>query len=71
MLRETEISRALEVAERIGQSVEEREFTSNKIKLTLSIGVAQLIDEDVSGLIKRADKMLYRSKENGRNKTSF
>lgn len=71
MLRETEISRALEVAERIGQSVEEREFTSNKIKLTLSIGVAQLIDEDVSGLIKRADKMLCLSKENGRNKTSF
>lgn len=71
LLTDTNIYKGLEIAERIRKSVEEKEFTENKMKLTISIGLKQRVDEDVSELIKNTDKMLYESKAKGRNKTSF
>lgn len=56
------------LAEKIRGTIEQHEFP-NKIKLTLSIGVAEYKAHDTpESWISRADKALYEAKENGRNK---
>jgi diguanylate cyclase (GGDEF)-like protein len=43
----------------------------NELRVTISIGATIIQEEDtVETLIKRADKMLYRSKEEGRNRVT-
>ena len=39
-----------------------------KLHLTISAGVAQLENEDISGFIQKADEKLYEAKKSGRNK---
>lgn len=73
LLLDCHINRAVEIAERIRQTVEENFFTLNsgeKIKLTISIGVASFKDstKDPAMLIDDADKALYEAKKTGRNK---
>ena len=41
----------------------------DEVRVTASIGVAQYyLQESVAGLIERADKALYRAKQNGRDR---
>lgn len=73
ILPETSLERALVPAERIRQSVADRKFEladGVEVSVTLSIGVASfpLGTEDVSSLILRADRALYRAKGLGRNR---
>jgi diguanylate cyclase len=73
LLLDCHINRAVEIAERIRQTVEENVFVLNsgvKIKLTISIGVASYNDStiDPALLIDDADKALYEAKKSGRNK---
>jgi diguanylate cyclase len=73
LLLDCHINRAVEIAERIRQTVEENVFVLNsgvKIKLTISIGVASYKDStiDPALLIDDADKALYEAKKSGRNK---
>jgi len=63
------------LAERVRAQIEEldMEFESNKISVTVSLGVACSHDknfENPEQLIKNADTCLYYSKENGRNKVT-
>ena len=63
-----DISSAAVLAQKLRKLVEEHNF-SQHIKLTISIGVAQLQDnETAEKWISRADSMLYKAKESGRNK---
>ena len=73
---------AIEVAERIQQSVSSTTFVENegiKCSLTVSIGVSTLESPDISKdaqtlgreLLRKADKALYQAKQNGRNKVIF
>ncbi len=56
------------LAEKIRDIIEQHRFANN-IKLTLSIGVAEYNTLDTpESWISRADKALYKAKENGRNK---
>lgn len=71
ILRDTDIKMGYKIAERIRKDVMHRTFSNEKIQITVSIGLAQYDDEDVSSLIKRADKNLYQSKADGRNKTTY
>jgi len=58
---------ALELAERIRNSIEER-IDSEVGRVTASFGVAELrLDESTASLINRADKALYTAKLNGKN----
>jgi diguanylate cyclase (GGDEF)-like protein len=70
LLPETEMSGALEVAERIRSRVEGAEFPGRRI--TLSIGVAEFpTDADTApGIIAIADKALYVAKREGRNQVA-
>ena len=72
LLPETNLEQALVVAHRIQQMWEQSpvNLDGELIYSTVSIGLAQASPEDKSldDLLRRADKMLYKAKENGRNR---
>jgi diguanylate cyclase (GGDEF)-like protein len=62
-----------EVAERLRTTVADASVANpvGPIRVTISIGVAQLKpDDDLVRLITRADEALYRAKDNGRNQVA-
>ena len=75
LLPETVLARAIDVAERLRQAVAALDIPgpSGTVKFTASLGVAQLLREDQSldHLLARADRALYRSKAEGRNRVSY
>lgn len=64
--------KAESITEKIRKKVEETSFCTEKnIKVTLSFGISQNeADKTLIDIIKDADKALYNSKNNGRNRVS-
>lgn len=62
------------VAERIRYLVENTEVTTEggeKLKVTVSVGVTVVNKHDtLEAVVKRADELMYKSKENGKNRIS-
>lgn len=61
-----------QLAERVRESIESMtvDFDQQKLRVTMSLGLTQAIEEDdLASVIKRADDALYSSKEAGRNNT--
>jgi diguanylate cyclase (GGDEF)-like protein len=59
---------AEEVCERIRGQFESEAFLSEKVFVTVSIGIADFCgDEDERTLLRRADAALYEAKNGGRN----
>jgi len=75
ILPETEGESAVNVAERIRNGFESLIFspaTGKEVHKTVSIGVAQYLpNEDLSSFMNRADKAMYRAKEQGKNRVIF
>jgi len=71
VLPETTLDGAALLAETLRQKVAEREFVFHEdtIRVTISIGGAELKEEDrfANDLIRRADERLYAAKNGGRN----
>ena len=70
LLPETDTRKALSVAEKLRELVEKANFraSGDKISITLSCGISQLLDGDsCESIFERADKALYKAKQNGRN----
>ncbi len=71
IMPETEGKGALAVAEKIRKTIEKLEFIYKKdvVRVTVSIGVAQVEERDksVSDIFDRADTAVYKAKEGGRN----
>lgn len=64
----------IEIADRIRMLIEnsEIEIDNKKIKVTISIGISLIRDDEIiESLIKRADEGVYLAKKNGRNKVKF
>ena len=58
---------AYKMLERLRMIIENTQFI-NDIRITISAGVAELKDSDISDdLVRRADEALYKAKNNGRN----
>lgn len=59
------------VAERIRKCIEQTPFTIGEdcIPMTISIGLTHIDIQDLDQTVRRADRALYASKTNGRNKT--
>lgn len=73
MLRESAEDQAVTCAERCRKAIDGSDFTFTgiPIKVTISVGVATLLDSDfarMEDLIAAADKYLYRAKRAGRNR---
>ncbi|MDP0489336.1 MAG: sensor domain-containing diguanylate cyclase [Fusobacterium sp. JB021] len=67
-------NKLIEIANRIRVLVENSELNleKGKIKVTISIGVSLIKEEDSIGtLVKRADEGVYLAKKNGRNRVEF
>ena len=67
----TNLQESLRAAERARQAIAESSFSFEgaELKVTVSIGVAQIFDtEDEATLVKRSDSALYAAKSAGRNR---
>ncbi|QEK12839.1 diguanylate cyclase [Crassaminicella thermophila] len=68
ILPETGLQDAYKLAERLRKSISNIKFKEKNIKVTISGGVAELEKENALKLIGKSDKLLYKAKENGRNR---
>jgi len=65
----TELKDACEKMEEIRKLIQNHLFCGKKkLKITISVGVSKLKNEDLKGLIEKADKNLYEAKNSGRNR---
>jgi diguanylate cyclase (GGDEF)-like protein len=74
ILPETQISEALGICSRVQEVIAGEPFVvgDERIEVTVSQGVAGIDGEGtVDELIERADRALYRAKENGRNRVEW
>lgn len=76
MLYNTDADAAMMVAERIRKNIAEQEliYENNKMSLTISIGVSVFDgynSVNAKDLVELADRALYQSKENGRNRVTL
>lgn len=64
-----------EIGERIRRTIQEHQFVyeGHRLPITISVGIASILNTDKSwsDIFSRADKALYISKNNGRNRVSF
>lgn len=68
----TSLSNAVEVSNKIRESIEQTLSTIPERKITVSVGVTEAhIDDTEDSLYRRADGLLYHSKENGKNRVTF
>ncbi len=73
ILQTTTLKTAMEVAERIRQTIESHQFLfeNKKIAVTISLGVSIRTSKDTwESIYDRADKALYVSKQTGRNRVT-
>lgn len=69
LLPRTGIDAAYEIAENIRKSIQDFDFTQDHLNITISIGLTEYhLGDDTKVFIKRADTLLYKAKENGRNR---
>lgn len=64
------IDKAYDIGEKIRNSIETYKF-ENDLKLTVSIGIKQCRNESSVELLKNADDLLYKAKQNGRNRIEY
>ena len=76
ILPATDLAAAIVVAERIRSSIESLKVMNagKELSVTVSVGVSQydsVRDSETRDIIERADKALYKAKQEGRNRVCF
>lgn len=64
------IDKAYDIGEKIRNAIEKYKF-KNDFKLTISIGIKQCKNESSVQLVKNTDDLLYKAKQNGRNRIEY
>ncbi len=70
ILPQIAIDEACDIGEKIRNEIEKYEF-NKALKITISIGIKQFSNESSMELVKNADDLLYKAKQNGRNRIEF
>lgn len=68
ILPHTNLKGCIITAERIRKSVEKMKWPEQGLTLTISGGICALESENVQDFIKKADDLLYKAKDSGRNR---
>jgi diguanylate cyclase (GGDEF)-like protein len=68
VLPETDCAEAAMVAERIRRDVETQQWAEPQVRITISGGIAEHGGGNAEQLIRRADSLMYRAKQLGRNR---
>jgi diguanylate cyclase (GGDEF)-like protein len=68
ILPNTNLKSSCNAAEKIRKCIQGLKWDIDELRVTISGGVGFLKGEDASKLITKADKSLYKAKENGRNR---
>lgn len=77
LLPETDLKKALAIAETIREAIEQSDFSKymsgSEIPVTASIGISSFPDTatDIESFKEKADTSLYKAKENGRNRVAY
>lgn len=71
ILPESNLLNSCKIGERMREDIQKLFFTEDKIKLTISVGIAEFKKDNAHELIKKADSLLYKAKNNGRNRVEF
>ena len=75
LLPETHISESVSIGKRVQQGHTQNFFLTDgtKINMSLSMGIAEITNKDkgFEDLFKRADRLLYVAKKNGRNRVIY
>ncbi|MCB2288688.1 diguanylate cyclase [Clostridium sp. CS001] len=71
VIPESNLADSCSIGESLRKEIESLYFSKDKIKLTISIGIVELRNEDSFELIKRADDLLYKAKNNGKNRIEY
>ena len=73
LLADADADAAIQVAEKLRRTVHDAAFVGGTVgRVTLSAGVAAARDEDVADTVfQRADRALYRAKNDGRDRVVF
>ncbi|WMJ87363.1 diguanylate cyclase [Anaerocolumna sp. MB42-C2] len=69
VLPDIKLEDAYQIAENIRKGIQNFKFTKKNLNVTISIGLTELHSEETKTFVNRADTLLYRAKENGRNRT--
>lgn len=65
----TNLYEAKEIAERLRLKISEIKFNNlENLKITISGGLSEVKNENAINIVKKADKLLYEAKKNGKNK---
>jgi diguanylate cyclase (GGDEF)-like protein len=68
ILPQTGLDNAYITAERIRRAIESARFEEGKIKITICGGVVEFKEENALILIGKADELLFKAKQKGRNR---
>lgn len=69
LMPETKLDKAMKVSQRLRKGANNN-YTLKKYGVTFSGGITQVRNSDsINSIIKRADKALYKAKNNGKNRT--
>jgi diguanylate cyclase (GGDEF)-like protein len=71
LIPESSLADACSIGESLRNEIENLYFSKDKIKLTISLGIVELRNEGSFELIKKADSLLYKAKNNGKNRIEY
>lgn len=71
ILPETDLKGALFLCEKLRLIVQETNFGKENFKVTISGGVREMKTESALELIRMSDKLMYKAKNNGKNRIEF